>query len=167
MVSPFGYAGNTRRGAKSDCLLTLLVNSTAERVRHSYRLNEADTEDVRQTILVHVLQNWKHFKPHKCTPDAALRTMVGQGCSRAVAYIKKRDRLGIMLACDTASPQGLDLVSISASEHTDEEWAPVIATEEPEDTEKEKTTITPHKQLCLFEAEESETPCSTLKTATA
>lgn len=154
MESPFGYAGSTRRGVVSECLLTLLVDTTAERMRHSYRLNDMDVEDVRQTILLHVLQNWKHYKPEKCSPDAALRTMVGQGCSRAVAIIKKRDRLGVLLACDTASPQGLDLVSISPSEDQEECWAPVISSGKTQPARKAKNAAS--RQLNLFDEKRDE-----------
>jgi len=116
MDGPFGVPGRTRRGEESTCLLTLLVESTAERVRFSYNLNEHDCEDVKQNIYLHVLNNWKHWKPAACPIGAALRVMVGQGCSRAVAVLKTKGDLRIVLASDTASEQGQDFLS----------WVPLV-----------------------------------------
>jgi len=117
MEGPFGIAGRTRRGAESECLLTLLTESTAERVRFSYRLNEHDVDDVKQDIYLHVIGNWKHWNSEKCSAGAALRVMVGQGCSRAVAKLKPKGDLRIVLATDTASDQGQDFLN----------WVPAIA----------------------------------------
>jgi hypothetical protein len=114
-VYPLGIAGKTRRGAESGCLLTLLVETTAEKIRYSYSLNESDADDVKQDIYLHVLNNWIHYRP-EIPIGAALRVMVGQGASRAVAKILPRGELRIVLATDTASADGMDFLS----------WVPAV-----------------------------------------
>lgn len=88
MEGPFGIPGKTRRGAESSCLLTLLVETTSERVRFSYRMNEHDIDDFKQSVYLHVLNNWKYYKPENCAPGAALRIMVGQGAAGAIASFR-------------------------------------------------------------------------------
>jgi len=88
MEGPFGIPGKTRRGAESSCLLTLLVDTTSERVRFSYRMNEHDIDDFKQSVYLHVLNNWKYYKPENCAPGAALRIMVGQGAAGAIASVR-------------------------------------------------------------------------------
>lgn len=125
MEGPFDIAGRTRRGAESDCLLTLLTESTAERVRFSYGLNEHDVDDVKQDIFLHVIGNWKHWHPDKCPAGAALRVMVGQGCSRAVAKLVQKGDLRIVLATDTASEQGQDFLNwVPAVYSHGDDWNP-------------------------------------------
>jgi hypothetical protein len=115
MDGPFGVPGSTRRGSESECLLTLLVDTTAERIRFSYSLNEHDVDDVKQEIYLHVLNNWKHYKP-TIPIGAALRVMVGQGASRAVAKLRPKGDMVVVLATDTAATDGMDFMS----------WVPAV-----------------------------------------
>jgi hypothetical protein len=153
MEGPFGVPGRTRRGSESDCLLTLLVDSTAERVKFGYSLNEHDAEDVRQEIFLHVLSNWKHWNPDKCHIGAALRVMVGQGCSRAIAKIKGKGDMRIVLATDTANEDGQDFLNwVPLVDGTgDAEWSP--------DHSEEIDLPTPHSH-------KKDAKCSTKKTPT-
>ena len=150
MEGPFGIGGRTRRGAESDCLLTLLVDTTAERIRFSYSVGECDVENVRQEIYCHVIGNWKHWKPENCPAGAALRVMVGQGAARAVAKLQRRGDLKIVLATDTAAAEGQDFLS----------WVPTVGVDGSSDWDPHTHTIEPD----LPPSHKKEKPCSTRKT---
>ena len=104
MDVPFGVPGKTRRGSESSCLLTLLTDTTAERIRYCYSHNDHDVDDIRQEIILHVLSNWKHYKPH-IPIGAALRVMVGQGASRAVARLRQKGDLVLINASDISGKE--------------------------------------------------------------
>ena len=142
MDGPFDIAGRTRRGAESACLLTLLAVSTAERVRFSYQLNEHDVDDVTQGIFLHVINNWKHWHADKCPAGAALRVMVGQGCSRAVAALKTKGDLRIVLATDTSSEQGQDFLNwVPAIESSAANWSPADCCTDDDRPERDQNEL--------------------------
>ena len=82
---------STVTGRACDCLLTTLAHAVARRLTVEYqtRLRTLDVEDIAQEIILHVLTNWKYYRPEACPVEAAVRRMVSQGASRCVRQFRR------------------------------------------------------------------------------